>query len=124
MGVLAICFLLKDGKVIEEMYGNYNSYGCVFSTGQLEDVRHELRNSFEWSMSWSSVCNLMFDHYNLGNGIAVILAEHYDGIHPTTRSEDDPNQGWGGCDEDEDDLMGGCSSDKFPRVENPYHKVY
>ena len=116
-------FLLKDGKVIEEMYGNYDSYGRVFSGGQREDVHHELQNSFEWSMEWSSVCRLMFDGHNYGNGIAVILAEYYDGVHPTTRSEDDPNQGWGNCEED-GDLMGDCSSNKFPKVENPYHKIY
>lgn len=115
-------FLLKDGKVIEEMYGNYNSYGAVFGNGQREDVAHELRESFEWQMDWHSVCDLMFD-YDEGNGIAVILAEYYDGVHPTTKSESDPNQGWGGEDDDED-LMCDCSSDKFQRVENPYHKVY
>jgi len=108
-------FLLKDGKVIEEMYGNYDSYGCVFD---------ENGESFEWSIPWHSVCDLMFDERNLGNGIAVILDHYYDGVLPTTRSEGDPNQGWGSYEEDGEDLMGNCSPNKFPKVENPYHKVY
>lgn len=108
-------FLLKDGKVIEEMHGNYDSYGRVFD---------ENGESFEWGIPWHSVCDLMFDERNLGNGIAVILDQYYDGVHPTTRSEDDPNQGWGNYEEDGEFLMGDCSSDKFPKVEKPYHKVY
>lgn len=114
-------FLLKDGKVIETMYGNYDSYGRVFK-GKGED-------SFEWQMDWHDVCALMFDYdsryggrpRNNGNGIAMILAEHFDGELPTTASEGDPNQGWGG--EDEENLMGDCSSDKFAWVEHPYHFV-
>lgn len=116
-------FLLKNGKVIEEMYGNYNSYGCVFKKELRTDVSHELHDSFQWKMDWSDVCGLMFSD-DVSNGVAMILADLYDGIPPTTRSEDDPNQGWGDFYEDEDDLMGNTSSIMFPRVEEPYHKVY
>jgi hypothetical protein len=95
-------FLLKNGKVIEEMRGHYDSYGRVFdSTGE----------SFEWKTPWSSVCELMFDP-DKSNGIAVILENKWKGKIPTTRSEDDPDQGWGR-------KNGGKA-----KIDNPYHKVY
>jgi hypothetical protein len=34
-------------------------------------------------------------HPNEGNGIAVILEQYFTGNIPTTRSEGDPDQGWG-----------------------------
>ena len=80
-------YLLKDGKVIEEMRGHYDSYGRVFTDSTYED-------SFEWKMDWSEVCDLMFDN-DESNGIAVILEKYFTGNIPTTRSEGDPNQGWG-----------------------------
>jgi hypothetical protein len=80
-------YLLKDGKVIEEMRGHYDSYGRVFTDSTYED-------SFEWNMDWHEVCDLMFDK-DESNGIAVILEKYFDGTIPTTRSEGDPNQGWG-----------------------------
>jgi hypothetical protein len=46
-------YLLKDGKVIEEMKGHYDSYGRVFKKNNDE--------SFEWKMDWGEVCELMFD---------------------------------------------------------------
>lgn len=108
-------FLLKNGKVIEEMYGNYNSYAGVF--------KKDLKGSYKWSMDWGDVCDLNFNS-NDEDGIAMILAEHYGGIAPTSQSESDPNQGWGSYEEGEDDLMGDTSSDGFPIVSEPYHKVY
>lgn len=80
-------YLLKDGKVIEEMRGHYDSYGRVFTDSTYED-------SFEWKMDWSEVCDLMFDN-DESNGIAVILEKYFTGNIPTTRSEGDPDQGWG-----------------------------
>lgn len=112
-------FLLMNGKVTEEMYGNYDSYGRVFMDSVHEDVKHELHDSFEWQIGWSNVCDLMFDD-DESNGIAMVLADCYAGVPPTTRSEQDPNQGWGGdC-----ELLGDTSSGDFKRVTNPYHKVY
>lgn len=106
-------FLLKDGKVVEEMYGNYDSYGRVFnSTGE----------SFEWEMDWREVCDLMFDESNYGNGIALVLAKYYNGSPPKTRSEQDPDQGW--ISDDGDDYFSNTGSDVFEKVESPYHKVY
>ena len=80
-------YLLKDGKVIEEMRGHYDSYGRVFTDSTYED-------SFEWKMDWHEVCDLMFDK-DESNGIAVILEKYFTGNIPTTRSEGDPDQGWG-----------------------------
>jgi hypothetical protein len=79
-------YLLRDGKVIEEMRGHYDSYGRVF-TADKED-------SFQWSLEWGEVCDLMFTD-NEGDGIAVILEKYFTGRIPTTRSEGDPDQGWG-----------------------------
>jgi len=103
-------FLLEDGKVIEEMYGNYDSYGRVFN-GNME--------SFKWEKEWNEVCNLMFDSDD-SNGIAMILEEHFDGEIPKTRSDSDPNQGWG----EEYDLLGSVKNQLFNKVEKPYHKTY
>lgn len=80
-------YLLKDGNVIEEMRGHYDSYGRVFTDSTFED-------SFEWKMDWHDVCDLMF-HPNESNGIAVILEKYFADRIPTTRSEGDPDQGWG-----------------------------
>lgn len=112
-------FLLKDGKVIEYMYGNYDSYGRVFKTTLRKDVEHELHDSFEWNMDWSDVCDLIFDK-DESNGIAAILDEYYDCEFPTTRSEGDPNQGWG----DNGELLFSRSNNLQEWVKEPFHKVY
>jgi hypothetical protein len=80
-------YLLENGKVREEMRGHYDSYGRVFKDSKYED-------SFEWSLEWGKVCDLMFTK-NEGDGIAVILEKYFTDNIPTTRSESDPNQGWG-----------------------------
>jgi hypothetical protein len=42
-------FYLQDGKVVEQMEGEYDSYGCVFIDGtQAEGVNHPLRQSRNW----------------------------------------------------------------------------
>lgn len=108
-GDLVYLFLLEKGRVIEEMYGNYDSYGGIFNGAE----------SFEWSKDWSQCVE---DHFgdDESTGFAAVLAEHYDGNPPTTRSKDDPNQGWG----ESGELMGDTSNDLFPREREPYHKVY
>ena len=80
-------YLLKSGKVIEEMRGHYDSYGRVFKDRTYED-------SFEWKMHWSDVCDMMFND-NAGDGIAVVLEKYFTDKIPTTQSEGDPDQGWG-----------------------------
>lgn len=102
-------FLLKNGQVIEHMYGNYDSYGGVF------DGKGD---SFKWDMDWHDVCDLMFND-NEGDGIAAVLGVYYDGTPPTTKSDDDPNQGWG----EHGELMGSTSEEIGNKVENPYHFV-
>jgi hypothetical protein len=51
-------------------------------------------DSFEWSLEWGKVCDLMFTD-NEGDGIAVVLEKYFTGRIPTTRSESDREQGWG-----------------------------
>lgn len=79
-GEAVYLFLLKDGKVIEEQYGNYDLYGNV--------------EGHEWRMDHNDVCNLHFSGH-LGNGIAAIRAVVYNGEIPTVKSFDDPKQGTG-----------------------------
>lgn len=77
-------FLLKDGIVIDNMIGEYDSYGRVFD----DDFE-----SIHWKMKWSDVCDLIFSD-NDGSGIAAIHSKCFHEI-PSTMSDDDPNQGWG-----------------------------
>jgi hypothetical protein len=79
-------YLLENGRVIEEMRGHYDSYGRVFHSDK--------EDSFEWKMEWGKVVDLMF-HKDESNGVAVILEQYFTGNIPTTRSESDPDQGWG-----------------------------
>ena len=95
-------FLLKDGKVIEEMKGYYDSYGRVFDKNG---------DSFKWETSWGDVCDLMFDN-DESNGIALVLEAYWDGKIPTNRSEQDPHQGWG--DKNGRDIT----------IDEPYHYSY
>lgn len=114
-GDLVHLFLLKKGKVIEHMYGQYDSYGRVFTSPSCDE-------SFEWQMPWGKVCDLMFDKDN-SSGIAVIRDRywHEGDSYPTTRSEDDPNQGWG----EELEGLGDCSGPNKPGLPNTYyHKVF
>lgn len=47
-------FLLKDGKVIQEMEGDYDSYGRVFiDDTQDPSVQHSLRESVQWKEPFS-----------------------------------------------------------------------
>ena len=81
-------FLLKDGKIIQHMEGEYDSYGKVFIKDR--------SSSIEWIMAWSEVCDLMFDEDDISNGIAAIHSKCFNKfILPITRSDGDPNQGWG-----------------------------
>lgn len=102
-------FLLQDGKIIQQMSGEYDSYGRVFIDGtQDPTVKHALRDSQRWQKikdndrdAWSDVCDLMFSD-DISNGIAAFHKCCYDDVLPTIRSANDPNQGWGDEDEDEE----------------------
>lgn len=79
-------FLLKEGKIIDSMHGEYDSYGRVFT--------EDLQNSIVWFIPWHKVCDLMWNS-DKSNGIAAIHKKCLMSKLPDTRSEDDPNQGWG-----------------------------
>lgn len=113
-------FLLKEGEVVQEMEGEYDSYGRVF-TEDREDAIHwndpmpekTNGNSEYWKErgmperdAWSKVCDLMFDK-DESNGIAAVHSKCFCGVIPTTRSEQDPMQGWG----DDGELFGNVDSD-------------
>lgn len=95
-------YLLKDGLVIEEMRGHYDSYGRVFDSNG---------KSFEWHTPWGVVCDLMFN-YSENDGIAAVLECYFDDVIPTIQSESDPDQGWGD------------SNGKDIKIDKPYHKVF
>ncbi len=83
-------FLLVDGKVVEQMTGEYDSYGSVFNE------KNNGGDVITWTaMDWDEICDLQFGG-NRSSGIAAIHARcKPDGYVPTVRSKDDPNQGWG-----------------------------
>jgi len=90
-------FLLKDGVIIEQMEGEYDSYGRVFN---------ENKESINWKIPWNDVCELMF-RKKRDNGIAAIHSKCYKEEIPTERSANDPNQGWG----EDGELMGNHDSE-------------
>lgn len=108
-GEMVKLFLLRDGKVIQEMEGEYDSYGRVFTKDRKDsiywnDPTPEIPLDEYWAKKgvndpsnhgyWGRVCDLM---HGLGsrNGIAAIHTKCFTGEIPTSQSEDDPNQGWG-----------------------------
>ncbi len=109
-------FLLRNGKVIEKMYGNYDSYGRVFKA----EIDSQL-SSFEWETKWNVVCDLMFSD-DKSNGIAAILAPFWKegDPYPVERSEDDPNQGWGTHGE----LFSELKANLGLKVHNPKHEIF
>ena len=104
-------FLLENGRVIDHMQGEYDSYGKVFVN---EPYNGDLREAIAWIFPWSSpyrvngdhdkcCCDLIFDS-NPGSGIAAVHEKCLKkGYTPTTQSADDPNQGWG----EDLELLGG-----------------
>ena len=122
--------LLKEGTVIQSMTGQYDSYGRVFIEGtKVETNMHGLKESVQWANPtpevpldeglqkyvdegddhwvWSRVCDLMFSK-DTSNGIAAVHTKcQVEGKVPVTRSEDDPDQGWG----DDLELLGDIDPD-------------
>lgn len=114
-------FLLKDGIVIEHMFGNYDSYGRVFSNVKDSNDKSLTEfSSYEWNLPWGDVCNLMFSS-NKGNGIAAILGPYWKegDPYPTERSKDDPEQGWG----EHESWSPEFSEVLQTTVEKPFHKI-
>ena len=78
--------LLEKGKVIEEMQGQYDSYGRVFDKDG---------ESIDWGKSWPGVYDLMVEG-GRSSGISAVHVGCFVGEYvPTENSNDDPNQGWG-----------------------------
>ncbi len=87
-GQLVRLYLLKESKIIEEMSGEYDSYGRVFSADQ---------ESIKWQMDWGEICTLDLND-DPRDGIAAIHEKCYNPKYtklPTGQSQHDPNQGWG-----------------------------
>lgn len=114
-------YLLRNGQLIQEMTGEYDSYGRVFTQDRsashtwnnpTPDIPPSEHDQYFIDMGsdiwiWHRVADLMFDT-DKANGIAAIhVACKCDGLVPTTRSEDDPNQGWG----DDLELLGDTDPD-------------
>ncbi len=80
-------YLLKNGRIIETMTGQYNNYGCVYDDNK-KDV--------EWqSYDWTGVCRLHF----FANENCGLAAVHTDCLSHEllieTQSKADENQGNG-----------------------------
>jgi hypothetical protein len=75
-------FVLQNGKVLEEMQGNYNLYGHT--------------NENDWKADWSDICDLHFNSNSL-DGVAAIHTDCYkdETDTPSECSSDDENQGSG-----------------------------
>ena len=106
---------LVEGKIVEWMKGRYDSYGRVHTSKdsehfirvssvpedfyflQLNPTEDELKNKcFNWkSESWSTMVEEHFSD-NIHNGIIAIHEECWDGNWGDTRSDNDPDQGWEG----------------------------
>lgn len=110
-------FIRISGEVLQEMEGEYDSYGRVFTEDRegsvywenptpgvpLADHELEKGDTPDSHGYWSRVCDLLLTE-DESSGIAAVHSKCFAGVIPTTRSEDDPNQGWG----DDMGLMGDC----------------
>ena len=85
VGEKCIMFLLRDGKVVEQMEGRYDGYGRIEDD---DDITHE------WTGDWHELVDLHFSKNNK-EGFAVYHSACYKGKLPKTISEDDPHQGFG-----------------------------
>lgn len=115
-GEMVRLFLLEEGKIIEAMEGEYDSYGCVFD----ENFDSREWKSYPWSDCYpgvsedeKTVCTLMHND-DEGSGIAAIHSKCFK-KYPDTKSEDDPNQGWGDFGLPGEELE--VALDKSPHVE-------
>lgn len=107
-GEMVRLFLLKDGTILQEMEGEYNSYGMVFTKNRKDSIEWKnpdeippkplkgllaklMPQDKDWD-AWGRVCDLMHDE-NPKNGIAAIHSKCFKKL-PTKQSEHDPDQGW------------------------------
>lgn len=72
-------FLLKDGDIIQEMEGEYDSYGRVFTEDKSDSIywnnpTPDIPMPDTYDDSWGRVCDLMFSG-DTRNGIAAIHSD-------------------------------------------------
>jgi hypothetical protein len=79
-------YRLEEGVVQQEMRGEYDSYGRTFTP--------DMKDSHQWRGSWAEHVDAHFDGGE-GTGFAAVHEKCFTGTVPTTKSDDDPNQGWG-----------------------------
>ena len=99
LGEHCALFLLKGGKVLEMMQGQYDSYGRVYLGDSPDDSEAESNTNGDcqhWeSMDWDGVCELMFSQ-NENDGIAAYHTKCtpiYESEMEVSESDDE--QGWG-----------------------------
>lgn len=87
-------YLLEKGKIIEQMTGQYNHYGCVFADYPYGYAKWK-------SYDWGGVCELNFST-NKNSGIVAVHTDCHPALpHPDfhalleTQSSGDPDQGTG-----------------------------
>ena len=87
-GEHCILLLVEDGKVLEWMQGQYNSYGCVFSA--------DGSSTFEWTVKeWGDIVDMTYSACS-EEGIAAYHSGCFNGdMEHVIPSESDPEQGWG-----------------------------
>lgn len=114
--------LLIDGKIVEEMFGKYDSYGKVHTdkdsfhklNGKLltvptldcngSDGHHVWIYDFgDKIKTWGRIVDLHFDR-NEKNGIVAVHKKCWDGKFPSEQSKDDPNQGWRDYENDDGEI--------------------
>jgi len=82
-------FLLENGRVLEQMTGQYDSYGRV---------TNDKGESVEWEHEdWDTIVELMCNNYD-NDGMCAVhtdCLEKNPNFVPETISKDDPDQGWG-----------------------------
>lgn len=116
-GELCRLYWLENGKVRQEMRGQYDSYGRVFNDDnsdsyvwtngpepvlsgtnpfdkELEHSRHQ-RGHGPRQDPWHHIVKLDCDENQKHSGIAAIHERCFKGVIPVEKSEGDPNQGWG-----------------------------
>lgn len=86
-GEFVFLFLIKDGRILEHIRGEYDSYGRVFNDDQTESIG--------WEMDWDTIVDMQFST-NPNNGILAIHSRCFTCLPtPLHKSKDDPDQGWG-----------------------------
>jgi hypothetical protein len=80
-------YRLENGKVVQQMTGEYDSYGRVHSSDNEDGCVH-------WEGDWSTLVDLHFNP-DMSTGFAITHTRCDAAKLPTTISQIDPNQGWG-----------------------------